>query len=217
MRGGTRTSGIDAIKKVPWGTHLCQFYESRKDLLDILVPYFKAGLENNEFCVWVTSEPLYREDAEKALCDSLSHFDKYIRKGQIEIVPHNRWYLESNTFDCSRVLNGWSKKLVQALSQGYDGMRVSGNVSWIEQKDWMDIFAYEEEVHKTIAKYPIIALCTYPVRKCGIAEVIGMGNNHQFTLIKRTNEWKAVPSNVYRKIRERELMSGQRRKDIHII
>jgi hypothetical protein len=53
-----RNSGIALIGEVPWGTHFCQFYQTRKDLIDILVPYFKAGLENNEFCMWVTSEPL---------------------------------------------------------------------------------------------------------------------------------------------------------------
>lgn len=41
-----------------WGTHLCQFYQTRDDLVDVLVPYFKTGLENNEFCMWITSEPL---------------------------------------------------------------------------------------------------------------------------------------------------------------
>jgi len=53
-----RNSGIDVIGSVPWGTHFCQFYQTKQDLIDILVPYFKTGLENNEFCMWVTSEPL---------------------------------------------------------------------------------------------------------------------------------------------------------------
>jgi hypothetical protein len=54
----TRTpSGIRAVGDLPWGTHFCQFYEDRNDLADALVPFFKAGLENNEKCLWVTSEP----------------------------------------------------------------------------------------------------------------------------------------------------------------
>ena len=57
-----RTSGIGAVGELPWGSHFCQFYHTREDLLDTLVPYFKAGLENNEFCLWVVSEPL-RADA----------------------------------------------------------------------------------------------------------------------------------------------------------
>ncbi len=29
-----------------WGIHFCQFYQTKEDLMDILVPYFKAGLED---------------------------------------------------------------------------------------------------------------------------------------------------------------------------
>jgi hypothetical protein len=64
MREDLRESGIDTIGDVPWGTHICQFYQTKKDLADTLVPFFKAGLENNELCLWVTSKPL-EEDAFK--------------------------------------------------------------------------------------------------------------------------------------------------------
>jgi len=50
--------GSDFIGHVPWGSHVCQFYRTKEDLTDILVPYFKVGLENNEFCMWITGELL---------------------------------------------------------------------------------------------------------------------------------------------------------------
>jgi hypothetical protein len=43
--------GIDIIGDMPWGTHFCQFYQTKEDLMDIFIPYFKAGLENNELCI----------------------------------------------------------------------------------------------------------------------------------------------------------------------
>ncbi|HEY0087527.1 MAG TPA: MEDS domain-containing protein, partial [Candidatus Lokiarchaeia archaeon] len=55
MEKQIRDSGINFIGKIPWGTHFCQFYQAKDDLIDILVPYFKAGLENDEFCMWITS------------------------------------------------------------------------------------------------------------------------------------------------------------------
>jgi len=38
-----RNSGIDVVGSVPWGTHICQFYSTKEDLTDILIPYFKQG------------------------------------------------------------------------------------------------------------------------------------------------------------------------------
>jgi len=67
MVADKRKTGIDIIGDVPWGTHFCQFYQTKQDLIDILVPYFKAGLENNEFCMWVTSEPLNKKEAEEVM------------------------------------------------------------------------------------------------------------------------------------------------------
>ncbi|KKM75836.1 hypothetical protein LCGC14_1386150, partial [marine sediment metagenome] len=48
MTETTRKIGIEVLEDCPWGTHICLFYENKEDLLETLVPYFKAGLENNE-------------------------------------------------------------------------------------------------------------------------------------------------------------------------
>ena len=53
-----RKTGISVIGDMPWGTLFCHFYETKEDLLDTLVLYFKVGLESREFCVWVVSEPM---------------------------------------------------------------------------------------------------------------------------------------------------------------
>ena len=65
-----RKTGISVVGTLPWGTHFCHFYETQQDLLDTLVLYFKAGLENKEFCLWVVSRPLTVEEA-SALCGRL--------------------------------------------------------------------------------------------------------------------------------------------------
>jgi len=105
MVKNNRDSGIEILGEIPWGTHFCQFYKTKEDFLDILVPYFKAGLEKNEFCMWVTSEPLLKQEAEKAMRKALPHFNRFRKKGQIEIIPHTEWYLKDGTFNLQRVLN----------------------------------------------------------------------------------------------------------------
>jgi hypothetical protein len=49
--------------------------------MDILVSYFKAGLENNEVCLWITSQPV-------ALRKAVPDFDTYLENGQIEFIPY---------------------------------------------------------------------------------------------------------------------------------
>jgi hypothetical protein len=69
MEIDTRKTGIDIVGNIPWGTHFCLLYETKEDLLDILVSYCKAGLENKEFCMWVVAQPLTVEESTNALKD----------------------------------------------------------------------------------------------------------------------------------------------------
>ena len=109
-----RHTGIHIIGDVPWGTHFCQFYQDQQDLIDILVPYFKAGLENNEFCMWITSEPLRAEEAKAALAREVDNLDDYLRNGQIEILDYSEWYTVGGRFEAGPVLQGWVDKLEAA-------------------------------------------------------------------------------------------------------
>lgn len=64
METELRKSGIDVVGDMKWGTHLCQFYETKNDPLEVLVPYFKAGLESNETCLCIVSTVTEQEAAD---------------------------------------------------------------------------------------------------------------------------------------------------------
>jgi PAS domain S-box-containing protein len=190
----TRTTGIPIVGNVSWGTHFCLFYQNKDDLINALAPFSKAGLENNEFCLLVTSEHLTKEEAENALRKTVPDFDRYLKKGQIEIVPHNEWYLKNSVFDLQRVLGAWIEKLESALDSGYDGMRVAGNTAWLEKRDWKDFVDYEEKVNSVIGNYRMIAVCTYSLDKCNGSEVVDVVHNHQFALVRRGGNWEVLES-----------------------
>ena len=198
----TRPAGIDIIGNVPWGTHFCQFYQTKEDLLDILVPYFKAGLENNEFCMWITAEPLNEREAEEALRKAVPDFDRYLKRGQIEILPHNKWYLKDGAFNSDRVLNGWVDKLNQALAKGYDGLRLTGNTFWLEKRDRKSFTDYEAAINNVIGNYRMIAICSYCVDRCDASELIDVVVNHQFSVIRREGDWKIIESSERRCMEE---------------
>ncbi|MGB9980186.1 MEDS domain-containing protein [Methanobacterium sp.] len=189
MKDQLRKSGIELIGDVPWGTHFCQFYQTKENLIDILVPYFKAGLENNEFCMWVTSQPLTVKEAEEALKNAVPYANTYLTTGQIEIISYKEWYLNEDTFDSKKVLNGWTEKLNQALKKGYDGLRLSGNTFWLEKEDWDEFIQYEGEINNIFGKFNMIAICTYSLDKCNADDVIDVVNNHQFALTELEGEW----------------------------
>jgi len=202
MEAKLRKTSIEVVGNVPWGTHFCQFYRTKEDLIDILVPYFKAGLEDNEFCMLITAEPLNAEDAHKALQKTVKNLDDYIKKGQIEILDYNQLYTTQGNFDPDEVLQIWIEKEQNALKKGFDGFRFTGNTCWLKKRDWENFVYYEEAANSVIARYRMLAVCTYPLDNCTPSEIIDVVSNHQFALIKPENEWKIIQSTEHKKADE---------------
>lgn len=188
-----RYSGIALIGDMPWGSHFCQFYRTKKDMFDVLVPYFKAGLENNEFCVWVTSDFLTREDAVTAMNKEVPGFQEHMAERRMEIFPYTEWYLKGGKFDLQRTLDMWMEKHDEALSRGFAGMRVSGAPHWIDnKKDWDDFACYEAEINNVIGGTKLLVLCTYSLEQCGVSEIMDVVKNHEFALAMSHGSWQVV-------------------------
>ncbi len=188
----SRQSGIEPVGAVPWGTHFCQFYQTADDLVETLVPYFRAGLEANELCLWVASAPLGVEAATAALRAALPAADAFLASGQVEILDYRQWYLRSGRFEAQPVLEAWVERLAGARRRGLDGLRLSANTFWLEEASWRDFTAYEEAVDGVIGRHRMIALCTYSLERCGVREILDVVANHEFALIKRAGRWELI-------------------------
>jgi signal transduction histidine kinase len=187
-----RKTGIDVVGDMPWGTHFCLFYETKRDLLDTMISYCKTGLESEEFCLWVVAEPLTVEEAMDALKDAVPDLDRYLADPSIEIVSARDWYLQDGTFDLKRVTARWHEKLAYASARGYAGVRVTGDTAWLEKKDWKDFCEYEEGLNEAIANRHLAVLCTYPIASCGAVEVLDVTRTHQFALARRHGSWDVI-------------------------
>jgi C4-dicarboxylate-specific signal transduction histidine kinase len=187
-----RNTGIEPVGEMPWGTHFCHFYETRDDLLETLLPFFKAGLEAGEFCAWVVSEPLTEEGVWQALDRAVPRLDRYVSDRSIEVLQARDVYLAGGEIDLHRIIGNWGAKLERALSRGYEGIRVSGNTAWLEQKQWREFMEYETELNRGIGDQPMLVLCTYPLTTCGATEFLDVTATHQFAVAKRRGRWEVV-------------------------
>ncbi len=190
----TTNTGIPAVGDVPWGTHFCLFYQTEKEMVDILVPYFKAGLESNERCLWITAEPLGVQNAKTSLKKVVKDLDTYIEKAHLQILDYGQLYTESGAFVGDRVLKAWVEKGSPALQGQSDGLRLAGPASWLKEVDWRDFAAYEAALDDIIGTYRMIGICAYSLNKCQASRVIEVINHHQFALTRRKGEWGLVAS-----------------------
>jgi signal transduction histidine kinase len=193
-----RKTGIGNVGDIPWGTHFCNFYEAKEDPFDILIPYFKTGLENNEFCMWVIFPPHSEEETKEALRRTTPGLDQRLAAGDIEILEHKEWYLKGDTFDLQRVIDGWLEKLTQALSKGYAGMRANGSEGWLTKEDWKPFSAFEDKLNNLIGGQRIIVLCTYPFELVRAAELYDVARTHEFAIAKWRGQWEVLETSETR-------------------
>jgi len=187
-----RKTGIGVVGDVPWGTHFFMFYETKEDLLDTLVPYFKAGLETGELCLWLVSDPLTEEEARNALRKAVPEFERYVADRSIEILAGRRFYVSGDDLDLQKAIRTWAEKTDFALTRGYAGLRVSASTAWLERKDWNAFCDYENEVNNSIGAWRMTALCSYPLAGSTAAEILDVTRTHQFAIARRNKSWEVV-------------------------
>jgi PAS domain S-box-containing protein len=192
LKGSLRKFGLDFIGDISWGTHICQLYETKQDLLDIMVPYFAEGLRNNEACIWATLPPLEVKEAKAALRKAVPDLDKYIKKGQVGIYLYPEDFLTGEKLDKNRIFQILVEQEKNALDKGFTGLRVSGDHFWVDKKLWKSVTDYEAFVNKAITSHRVIVLCAYSLEKCTGTQLVDIMRNHVGALIVKDKEWRLV-------------------------
>jgi hypothetical protein len=179
-----------ALLDLPWGSHVCQFYDDKSDLTNMLVPYFKQGLDRNEACVWLVGD-LTVDEARGALAAAVPDLDHYMRKGQMQV----RHYTELYTDPCGGVKpsdqlsHDFAAMGSKVVDDGFSGLRASGCVSWVDDGPSMVRFMdYETKVNLAIENSRMMAVCTYPAHAASICQCRELIHNHGRIFVQR-GQW----------------------------
>jgi len=164
------------------GSHNCLYYESTENLLEFVAYFFEQGFRINESCAWIVPQSLGVKGAKAALGERIKDLNIYTEKGQLELLSHEDSYLRPGIFSPDEVLELVTKKEQDVLKQGYSGLRGSGDVSWLQEKDWDKWVAYEKALDKMIPNKKITALCTFPVEKFDIGKLLTLSCSHGVTI-----------------------------------
>lgn len=154
-------SGLPGIDRVPFGTHACHFYPDRDQLADVLVPYTIAGLRGNERCLWITALPLRAREAVEALRAAWDGTDDAIQAGALQILDFDRWYMNSSVLKGPEVVQLWLKEEERAQADGFRGLRIASNTSYVTPDDWPEFMAYEQALSASLNGRRILSLCSY--------------------------------------------------------
>jgi len=190
-----RETGLEGVGQVPWGTHFSVFYETKKDLLDVVVPFFKAGLQANEFCLWIVanSELLSINEAKAVLHEAVPDLDRLLKNGNIEIVPYYKWFLTGRAVNIHKAIARFRQRVSEAAKRGFSGTRLTGSPAWMRNNLRARSFReFEQKFDGELTREQMIAACTFPLRLSGAEDILDAARTHQFAVTVRKGAWKRV-------------------------
>jgi PAS domain S-box-containing protein len=185
-----RESGIDAIGRVVWGTKLCLIYQKKNELAEILVPFFEAGLTNNEFCFWITSKTPDKTATEKHPKQHSNKLYRYVQEGRIKIIPYREWYFADSGPDSEKALRYREEIYHNSLNQGYEGMRTAFDIDCLSMKDRRSFGNCESKAANAGNKQICLNYCS--LSSCDTPELIEHIRSSHYVIAKNASKWDYI-------------------------
>jgi signal transduction histidine kinase len=176
-----RPSGISALGNVAFGTHLCQFYKTQDDVNEIVQSFLLAGLDANERCIWMAQDPMSAEAARELL--RAAGQARRLSKRQVEVVDSGPLSIQE-----------LCELEERALSEGFDGLRVAGDVHLPAPKRTWDPAREEPAIHAGIRGRHLLALCSYCLDRCEPHQLLDVLNDHALALARHDGKWTVIHS-----------------------
>jgi hypothetical protein len=184
--------GLPGVGPIPVGMHGCHFYSNRQQLIEALVPYILAGLRANERCLIIASPPLPARDLVRELRQGGESVEHALHAGALRVIDFDRWYLSAAGLNSEDLVQLWLQEEAQALAEGYSGLRVSGNISFLKPEQWPAFMAYEKSVSANFANRQIVALCSYVLEDCSGDRKAQVLSAHRCAFERRDRDWHVV-------------------------
>ncbi len=158
---------INNLDKLRPGDHTVLIYENEKETLSTLVSFIKASLQRNEKCLYIEGDT-NTELLIETLKDKMQDFEKYIQSSQVLFLTKEQTYALSESFKADPMIDLIKEKAETALDQGYTGLSITGELSWVLnfKGGKKEIIDYEWKLNdRLFNNYPVVALCRYNINK----------------------------------------------------
>jgi anti-sigma regulatory factor (Ser/Thr protein kinase) len=211
--------GLDGLFRP--GDHACYFFRSGDEIGEVLIPYFKAGLERNEHCTWLTGHPYGKDRATSEMRAAMADFDRRAGAGQIGIFDYEEWLASQDPMSPAERARSLLVQKDRAVASGYAGLRASGNTSFLDESAWDEQLVCERASNAIFAGQPITVLCGYSFDRCSAKGAVDVVHSHALGLAKRRGRWSLFevwshgePSNAGAGGRDRIASSARDRGDL---
>ena len=112
--------------------HPCFIYENIEEWQAFITTYINLGIEQNEKCLYIYDTHTARQ-VRDPLRESGLQLNQLESSGQLAIIHGSKIYLKGGTFEPEQMRAFLINATEKALTEGYTGLRVTGESEWVLQ------------------------------------------------------------------------------------
>ncbi|MFD1586513.1 MEDS domain-containing protein [Halorientalis brevis] len=162
LRQQTQVELLDAIEEVAVHDHLALIYENRQEQFDAALPFIEAGLENDEKCIYIADDNLVEDVTSEFEARGMA-VERALDSGAFEVAVPADTYLRDGYFDPDEMLAFLETETEAALAEGFDALRVTGEMTWQLGGDpgTERLMEYEAKLTPFLDEHACLAICQY--------------------------------------------------------
>jgi hypothetical protein len=188
------TDAAEIAGRLRHGSHDCHLYGGVSELLELVLPHFKKGIERGEACVWVLPEGFTPDSAARALSSAVPDLARVVSRGQLELIGREECFTADGAMrPAEDLIDGWLARESDALIRGFTGLRAAADFYWVAPEDYPELLRYERLCRESVAGRRITSVCSFPLDRVPRARLPAVLDCHREMIYKSEPWWHARP------------------------
>ena len=186
----TIDSNFILFSSVQQSHQISAIYGDIEELTELLIIYFKQGIETGEYCLWISPDELFAEETKNELKKSGVDIEQFINSSQLEILPAESLHKNIITLE-SRITELVEKGYEKALSKDFTGFRTNFDLKNLG----VTTENYLEMCRKAVKKIAfnnsknLTFLYTFPLDELSGSTLLELMEENSI-VVKRKGKWK---------------------------
>lgn len=164
--------------------HLCLLYNNTEEQLASAIPFIRIGLERHEKCVYIVDENTTETVLDAMRAQGID-IGMVLQDGSLTITSKHDTYLRNGYFDPDEMIQFLANATMQAEREGYSGLRVTGEMSWMfgGEPGTDRLMEYEAKLNDFFQTHNALALCQYNRHRFSPELLIAAVHTHPIVVV----------------------------------
>ena len=167
------------------GDHACQIYMSRDEYKHVISSFIMIGLRRGEKIVYITDTTSPETILGLLLDVGTEQRKRCIHTGQLVILKRHDTYMRGGVFIPGKMVELLRSEEEKALTEGFLGLRVTGEMTWALRgyHGSERLFEYEYMLDEYFPRSNSLAICQYSHKQFEHSVLLDVLHSHPITII----------------------------------